>query len=1079
MPAILHLAPVGQDKTGLAISLLQQAAQSAETRFPKVWVLTATRRQELNFRARLIESASDTNAYFNIELFNFYALNSRLLRLAGTPVRRLNNQTRFAILRALLTQLATNDELNFFQRIADKPGFVSVLADLIDELKQNHIDVADFAAAAENDKDRDIATIYSRYQETLRQSELADIEGEGWLALATLRRRPDIAGTVDLLLVDGYDQFTPVQAQLLAELSRGIKSVHCTLSGPASDRAGAALGRSELARKALVDAFAFVGVDLIERQVAAVEDGQHADLKRLARHVFSDIQAHGASDAIRLIEMPNEAEEARAVLRAVKEQLLNGAMPDDIVIAIRDWGRYASNLETGKTEYDLPLLLHQQPAFAGSPVIAAILDLLGLSPRFRRLELLDVLRSPYIDAGLDAGLIDRLDKISREQQFTGGSKEDWLETVRMASRRSEQAGPNDKVCEITSEQAERLSALLNAFMDAVTPPEEATIPEFIRWLSRLVGLDHALAAAGPQPAPYSLTIGANVNAQAGVPTAIVAREMRALNGLSQLLRDMNSCDDTLRETFGQSTRQKWERFASDLRFALETASDDDVNLARHGQVLVTTAVEARGLPHAHVYILGLSEGIFPAEASADPLYLDSERTALQARGIPLVSQAERADDQGLFYELISLPRQTLTLSRPAFAAGKVWIESHFWRAVRQVFPELSLRRLAAGAVIDPMEAANTTELMLAMAYRKARPGASTDDAIAAGWHWLQACSVRRDEWQRVLHGFEMEKVRLSNAPFDNYSGILAHPDLRAEAARRLGEGRQWSASSLKDYGLCGFRYFAKRLLKLEEAAEPDVGVDALQLGLLNHKILEETYRRIRALGLPIQEQHIDKAQAILAEVADDLLERAPEEFNFRATATWGQEKKIILNRLSALVKMDFSPASPLNRFGRNRQVKRVEQEFRDLKLDLPDGAGSIRIRGIIDRIDRVDDKLILVDYKTGSTRINRRELEEGRDFQMLTYTQALDSVHDEPGASAGGLFWHIRDLKTSGLIDNSNEEDMAALDRARAHIARNLQMGRAGQFPVQPKKVESGNCARYCEYSRLCRMQVTNRDKRQ
>ena len=1078
MPATLHLAPVGQDKTGIAIRQLQEETQSSDALFPKVWVLTATRRQELNFRARLIESAAYANAYFNIELFNFYALNARLLNLARTPARRLNNQTRFAILRALLAQLAAAGELRFFQRIADKPGFAAVLADLIDELKQNHIDVEAFGEAADNDKDRDIATIYSRYQDTLRKSDLADVEGEGWLALATLRRRPEIAETVDLLLVDGYDQFTPVQAQLLAELSRSIKRVHCILSAPRSDRGGAAPGRSELARKALTDAFSDAGVDLDPQQVDAQDDGQHEDLARLTQKIFSDKPATGASDAIRLIEMPNEAEETRAVLRAVKDQLLNGAKPDDILIAKRDWGRYASYLETGMAEYKLPLQLHHQPAFVGSPVIAAILDLLALAPRFRRLDLLDVLRSPYIDAGLDGELIDLLDKISREQQFIGGGKADWLETIRLAGRRSAHARPSDEFTELTAERTESLSARLSAFIDAVTPPEEAAIPDFIRWLSRLLGIEPSFDAAEPQPLSYSLNIDANVWAQEGVNPAIVSRDIRALNGLSQILREMLACEDTLRETFGGSANQKWQRFASDLRFALETASDDGGSLGRQGKVLATTAVEARGLPHAHVYILGLAGGIFPAEARADPLYLDSERKVLQDRGIRLVSQAERADDQGLFYELISLPRQSLTLSRPAFTAGKAWIESPFWRAVVQVFPEQPVHRLAAGAVIDPMDAANATELMLALADQQGRDGASASKGFLSGLHWLRARPAHYERWQRVLDRRDLESARLSNAPFDNFSGVLAHPDLRDEAARRLGESRVWSATSLKDYGLCGFRFFAKRMLHLEEAAEPEAGVDSLQLGLLNHKILEETYRRIRALGLPIQGQHVDKALAILAEVAEDLLERAPAEFNFRATATWGQEKQILLKRLRALVKMDFSSKSPLRRFGGNRQVERLEHEFRDLELVLPGGAGPIRIRGVIDRIDRVDDKLVLVDYKTGTAPINRRELEEGRDFQMLTYSTALESLPgDEAEETAGGLFWHIRDLKTSGRFYSDDEEDSAALDRAREHIARNLQMGRAGQFPVQPNKVESGKCARYCEFSRLCRMQVTSRYK--
>ena len=40
------------------------------------------------------------------------------------------------------------------------------------------------------------------------------------------------------------------------------------------------------------------------------------------------------------------------------------------------------------------------------------------------------------------------------------------------------------------------------------------------------------------------------------------------------------------------------------------------------------------------------------------------------------------------------------------------------------------------------------------------------------------------------------------------------------------------------WGLCGFRFFSRRLLHLEPYEEPESGLDALQLGSLNHKILE-------------------------------------------------------------------------------------------------------------------------------------------------------------------------------------------------------------------------------------------------
>ena len=104
-------------------------------------------------------------------------------------------------------------------------------------------------------------------------------------------------------------------------------------------------------------------------------------------------------------------------------------------------------------------------------------------------------------------------------------------------------------------------------------------------------------------------------------------------------------------------------------------------------------------------------------------------------------------------------------------------------------------------------------------------------------------------------------------------------------------------------------------------------------------------------------------------------------------------------------------------------------------------------------------------------------METGRDFQMMVYMLALRSFIEQIGqetAVAGGLFWRLRNLKASGLHVAGNEDDDAAIEMARQHIARNLEAGRGGRFPARATALENGKCSRYCEFSRLCRMRVTS-----
>ncbi len=1077
MSATLHLTPIGADKTALTISTLRQLTNTSQGAFPCVWVLLATRRQELRFQQRLLEADDSPSAFFNIEFFNFYTLNARLLKIAGAPVRRLSSLMRHKILRSLLWQMLGEDQLSVFQRIAETRGFVAVLADLIDELKQNKIDVADFAKAARSPKDKEIAAIYRRYQETLRQSDLADVEGEGWLALATLSKRPAITANVDLLLVDGYDQFTPVQSEMLAELSRGIKQTHITLAAPPDEEFALAPGRSVLARQGLQKTFNAAGVSLELRWAEETSLTRHEALHRLGQSLFRDSPA-GSSGAIKLIEMPDPAEETRAVLRAVKGLLLEGAPADGILVALRDWQRYASYFEWGGQEYDLPLLLHYERSYSSAPVIAAIINLLELAPRFRRRDLLDVLRSPYFDVGLDDLLIDKLDRVSLERRFLGGGADDWSALVQLARRHTSTDRDDESLTTVTAEQAGTLSQALSKLIAAVTPPERADVSDYISLIAALLGVD-PIEPADADSGAYSLNIIRNAWEHERANRDIVARDIDALKGLKMILRDMLASDDVLQETMQPGGRMTWRQFWSDLKQALQTGADDSINQPRRGQVLVTTAAEARGLPQDHVFILGLAEGVFPAEAAEDPLYLDSERKQLQTRGIPLGTRAERIDDRGLFYELISLPRQTLTLSRPTYQAGRLWIESYLWRAVRAVFPDAPIESRPAGAVIEPHTAANNSELMLAVADQLGRQDAEEAELALGARNWLRSQPELAGHWQRVEDNRAVEMRRLSNAPFDQYSGILSQSALLKKLEHLLGEDRLWSASQLNDFGHCPFRFFAKRILGLSQAVEPELGADPAQTGALNHRILEETYRKVRSRQLEIHQNNQAKALSLLVAAAEDILPRAPELLNFSETSTWTEESEFHLKRLEAFIKLDFSPDSPLN-LGDTRFVYRQEEFVEEVTIRLGGGIKPLRVTALIDRIDNVDGSLVVVDYKTGGRPIPRSEIEIGRDFQMSIYILALISSFEEFGADenvASGMFWHLRNLKTSGALSTDDEDDRAALELAKAHIARNLRMGRAGQFPVQASKRENGKCSRYCEFSRLCRMQVTGRNK--
>jgi ATP-dependent helicase/DNAse subunit B len=387
--------------------------------------------------------------------------------------------------------------------------------------------------------------------------------------------------------------------------------------------------------------------------------------------------------------------------------------------------------------------------------------------------------------------------------------------------------------------------------------------------------------------------------------------------------------------------------------------------------------------------------------------------------------------------------------------------------VRTLFPDVLIERLKVGAVVPAQEVATAQEVALAVA-----------DGENSLRGWLAA--VYPDYWERIVLGRKVERSRISRQPYDHYTGRLRDETLTSRAAAMLDTNRVWSATQLGEYGICGFRFFARRLLKLEALHEPEDGMDIRQLGTLYHEILEATYTALAEAEVTISPEYTEFALETLQNKAAALLHNAPRRLGFRASALWEQEKSALLRRLQALVKEDFSGSSPIDRAfpGAVRRPYRFEIAFGlgdPLTIDLEEEL--LQVTGKIDRVDWQGDRAIVIDYKTGSTKIPTDEIRRGRNFQMMLYLLVAEPLLglDE----VGGVFWHLSNREVSGKMISSSENDQALIVTAKAHISRNLALGRSGDFATQTSKLEDGRCAHHCDYQQMCRMAILSRSKRE
>jgi ATP-dependent helicase/DNAse subunit B len=349
-------------------------------------------------------------------------------------------------------------------------------------------------------------------------------------------------------------------------------------------------------------------------------------------------------------------------------------------------------------------------------------------------------------------------------------------------------------------------------------------------------------------------------------------------------------------------------------------------------------------------------------------------------------------------------------------------------------------------------------------------------ATALGTHnWLVAQPPLAPGWLNALEGRRIELRRESPAgEYDAHMGRLTDAGLIELVAQALGPERMWSASQFNDYGTCPYRFFARRLLKLEALAEPKEGMDRLQHGSVLHELLEHTYRRIGEDGLTIGAENRERALQILTEEARRLLADAPWRHGFRAGPLWEAEKVTLQRQLEALIALDFSADSPVSkRLPGQRRAFYQEIQFgagegHGTPLIIDGAAGPLLVTGKIDRVDDIDGRTVVIDYKSGATPIQVEEMTEGRNVQMLLYLLAARQILTDK-TIAGGAFWHIHNLKLDAMV----LADAPELELARESLHQRILEGRQGIFVNTPSKPDYRNgprCASHCEFSQLCRL---------
>lgn len=1013
----LLIGPPASGKTTRLLQIIQDYRASRP--LPAVRVLLPDDSQVFAFQRRLAASGA-----LGVRLSTFGGLHRHLLSLAGRLLPEAGGPALYRVIQALARQEAAAGRLAHYAAIVETPGFINAMAERFAELKRERVLPERFLQAADPQSpgETELARLYDRYQLYLQEQAWADREGLAWLAVELLEEDPSFRPDFELLLLDGFNEFTPVQVALLDRLQPHLSRIVVTLTGR-DGPARSAHGRFNRARQKLATALQpeFIFLDDPPRltpELASLEAGFFEPTPHPYPH---------PPDALHLLELRSPAEEAREALRWIKALLLRGPglQPQQTAVFSPDIDLHLPYLKAAAAEFGLPLHVRFREPLASAPEIHTLANLLELpAAGYLRRPLLECLRSPLFDfsaIGFQPQDAVVLEALSYEYQVVGGL-EQWRQAFARHLPRTGQAE------EITTDddergdeffipslpdaaETERLASAFEQFTGRLQPQAAQTLSGWVGWLEDLLG-------------------------ELGFQTACPAEVQQALG----IVLDQLLLSEELLRAGHSAASIGYTQFLQEFLAALQGQGLPPGSAPQDQGVFVGPLIEARGLRFEAVALLGLGEGLFPQVERADPFLGEDLRGRLG-----METRLGRYQSS-LFYQAALRTNRHLLLTRPYLAeGGEAWQPSPYWQSTAEVFPGWAARLRPA----DPRRAENAASIAERLHWQARAGSLDGPDPVGA---------VSNARLTALRHKTMVLAARLAHQPSGPYEG---QPYSLVEAlARRYGPDYVWSASRFEAYGGCPQRFYVQQALDLEPLLPPRPGFEPVHLGSILHELLEEAYRTAQD---PAQ---VDSVVAQLHRLAPAVFARAPEKYGFRPGPLWEIEQTQLLALLEENIlaladsDADWQPAYFEARFGLDDQPP----------LELETEAGTIRLRGLIDRVDtRPGGSLRVIDYKTGGSHLAARDLLDGVRLQLPLYAAAARALG--LGEPVDGFYWHLGRaeagrLKLSSFSAEGYPDGVdGALQVASDHIQASLEGIRQAEFTPQPPP---GGCPGYCPAAAWC-----------
>lgn len=1062
----LVLGKAGSGKTHLILQKFLHYVKKHEE--DNVIFILPTHSQVEHLRDHILRT-SKFNGYLDTGLVTFSGLANKILdSVDNTTLQKPLNESEKDL---ILSDILKDTDKGYFSEVSGYAGFKSTFLNFVREIKENSLDPLSFKEVLKtiqtgkghsplNLKCNELVKLYERYQQALNKKGLMD--KEDFLAQALSRLNKDIFSEVELLLIDGFHDYTQLELKFIKKLTSLIPNVYVTLPYQTSDPASPAFQASHKTYSRLACLCGTRRQAELGLQELRLEENRRTPCQML-RHIEANIfspykrsfspEPEHSDTSLQITAAANVQDEVEQIARVIRKLTYppepiragrDGYTFSQIAVIFRNIEKYQDIVEDTFTRFSIPVRIYGKKSLKDNPLIKAIINTTSIfTNKWQDEAVWKVLKS---NTGIDRNLINKLE----QEYLKRGNINDY-----------------------------------NKWLGLTSIPELKPVNNFLKQLKKIFTnlegrhpfsyyckyyIDIANLFYKPAFAPFRESIDeANINTSEGNHHQEISDLIKSDAGaLKEFMAILNN--NTLDELSRDTETITFEEFNHILDSQVALTSYRKVD-RRKEVVNVINVLEARQWEIPVVFVGGLLEKEFPRQVREDLFLKDFYRKKLNATGKIALREAsgQMDEERYLFYIAVTRAKERLYLSYPsANSIGNPTLPSFFLSDIQKLFPEkilqgITIQRNLSRMIPEPEDIITCTDSKSFVYYHLNTPYVSEKEQTKkdiALWLYNNTendASLRKElcSLTKLIDSYNNLKLKL----FDK------------KIVKKINEiSTRFSPTRLKDYAQCPYKYFGSSTLKLRQAIPKSL--DLLMQGTIIHKVLEEYFK------------HAQKKD--ITEIFNDDFDQKT-----RGMIIGFEEWKIKNEMLKTLLTFEsmesesdsstFKPSIFEAKFGGENQKH----------LEISDGKnGNIEISGKIDRVDisEVNEEKvgIIIDYKYGQTEFKLTELEEGLDLQLPIYILALRDVFKIVPIAAE--FYALKTSEKTGiynreLIDKlklnikpakkslsvDSKEFNKRLEDAENHIlqfSREIRNGRIELAPANIDRCGEGNC----DFANVCRI---------